>query len=135
MMLVLAACCRSSEIRANPLCRSFDFVGMTHHRTAAAVLIVPGTAECCCSTETARSAGRERAHRPRWHRSVFASTGPFPVRVICVRAIPILPRNQRSRRTFIAWIFQVPRTFFVRKCNQHLVSLKILYCNGIYISG
>ena len=31
--------------------------------------------------------------------------GPFPVRNTCVRAIPNLQRNERSRRTFIAWIF------------------------------
>ena len=29
------------------------------------------------------------------------------MRVTCVRAIPNLQRNQRSRRTFIAWIFHV----------------------------
>ena len=39
MMLLLAACCGRSEVRTNPIFCSFDFVRMTHDRTAAAMYI------------------------------------------------------------------------------------------------
>ena len=110
--------------------RSFDFGRMRHDTTSQQQqCIVPGTTECCCRTKTASSACRDRAHRPRLHRSVFASTWSFS-RACYVRAIPNLQRNERSRRTFIAWIFyHVPGTIFVRKCNEYLVSLTIFECS------
>ena len=41
--------------------------------------------------------------------------GPFPVHITYVRAIPNLQRNERSRRTFIAWVF-----YHVQFCTEML---------------